>query len=511
MSVVFLHAPRRTRAGRRYADVIAGWIVLLASGACATDRIAAASPWLEPGDVGLRHDIELLVDEGLLQVPLNVWPMSWPQITRGLESIPASPQPSAGALAAIERVRSRARAESRIGGALAWRAGASARPTDLRTFESVPREEGELEGSFEWLGDRFALRLAATGVADASDGKSVRPDGSYVGMTLGNWMLSAGYLERWWGPGWEGSTILGNNARPVPSLAFDRKYTAPFETRWLSWLGPWSVNGFYGVLEGNREDVDHPHFLGLRVTAKPFDAVEIGLMRTAQWCGDDRNCDWDTFWNLVTGQDNAGETVDPDEEPGNQMAGWDLRWASPFGSGPWAFYYQDIGEDESDLKPIFRLQQGGVEVWGDASTGTSWRAHVEWSNTDPACGEASNSMGCAYRGGPMNIEGYSYYERSLGHAMFYGGEMYSAGVTVMTADGSAINTLLRRTELDRRNAQQFHTVVGQPEERWNLEISLRRTFGPARVAIGVGADRGEREDGTDYLAGRGFLEVRGDF
>ena len=90
MSVVFLHAPRRTRARRRYADVIAGWIVLLASGACATDRIAAASPWLEPGDVGLRHDIELLVDEGLLHVPLNVWPMSWPQITRGLESIPAS-------------------------------------------------------------------------------------------------------------------------------------------------------------------------------------------------------------------------------------------------------------------------------------------------------------------------------------------------------------------------------------------------------------------------------------
>ena len=165
----------------------------------------------------------------------------------------------------------------------------------------MPREEGELEGSFEWLGDRFALRLAATVVADASDGKSVRPDGSYVGMTLGNWMLSAGYLDRWWGPGWEGSTILGNNARPVPSLAFDRKYTAPFETRWLSWLGPWSVNGFYGVLEGNREDVDHPHFLGLRVTAKPFDAVEIGLTRTAQWCGDGRNCDWDTFWNLVTG------------------------------------------------------------------------------------------------------------------------------------------------------------------------------------------------------------------
>ena len=100
------------------------------------------------------------------------------------------------------------------------------------------------------------------------------------------------------------------------------KYTQPFETRWLSWLGPWSVNGYYGMLEDHREDVDHPHFLGLRVTVKPFDAVEIGLMRTAQWCGEDRNCDWDTFWNLVTGDDNPGENVDPEEEPGNQIAGW---------------------------------------------------------------------------------------------------------------------------------------------------------------------------------------------
>src|SRR4029450_7872080 len=104
-------------------------------------------------------------------------------------------------------------------------------------------------------------------------------------------------------------TILAPNPRPFPALVIDRQYTEPFETRWLSWLGPWSVNAYYGVLEGHREDVDHPHFLGLRITAKPFDAVEIGLMRTAQWCGEDRNCDWETFENLITGNENAGENV----------------------------------------------------------------------------------------------------------------------------------------------------------------------------------------------------------
>jgi hypothetical protein len=256
-------------------------------------------------------------------------------------------------------------------------------------------------------------------------------------------------------------------------------------------------------------DIDHPHFLGLRITAKPFDAVEIGLMRTAQWCGEGRNCDWETFKNLITGNDNPGENVDPAHEPGNQMAGYDLRWASPFDSGPWAFYFHDIGEDESRLTPIFHLRQAGVEVWGDSTAGSSWRAHVEWSNTNPHCGTDSN--GCAYRGGPYNIEGYSYYERSLGNAMFYGGESYSAGFTLMTAGGSQINALLRHVDLDMRNSHMFHTVVNQPEERWNVEVSYRRPLGPAMLAIGIGADHGDREDGSNYLAGRGFIELTGGY
>jgi hypothetical protein len=139
---------------------------LLAAGVCAVDRPVAASPWLEPGEVGLRHDIELLVDEGLLNIPVTVWPMSWPQIARDLESVPTSLKPSEGARAALQRVRRRARAEAKIGGGrIDWRAAASGRPTDLRSFESVPREEGELEGAYEWLGDRFAMRLSATVVA----------------------------------------------------------------------------------------------------------------------------------------------------------------------------------------------------------------------------------------------------------------------------------------------------------------------------------------------------------
>jgi hypothetical protein len=89
--------------------------------------------------------------------------------------------------------------------------------------------------------------------------------------------------------------------------------------------------------------------------------------------------------------------------------------------------------------------------------------------------------------------------------------MYSAGVTLVIDDGSRIDALIRRVELDLRDSGRFHTVVAQPEERWNVEVSYRRQFGSTMLAVGAGADRGDRDDGSDYFSGRGFVELKAAF
>ncbi|HSN72338.1 MAG TPA: capsule assembly Wzi family protein, partial [Steroidobacteraceae bacterium] len=211
----------------------------------------------------------------------------------------------------------------------------------------------------------------------------------------------------------------------------------------------------------------------------------------------------------ITGNDNPGENVDPDEEPGNQMAGWDVRWASPFGAGPWAVYWHEIGEDESGRRPIFRLKQAGVEVWGGAESGGAWRAHAEWADTNPACAEGSS--GCAYRGGPYDVEGYSYFERSLGHPMFYNSEMISAGLHVTTAVGDRYSGLVRWADINQRESGRFHTVASDNVELWNLELGYETDRQIGTIRAGVGVDHGERADGTSYLAGRGFIELRRQF
>ena len=130
-------------------------------------------------------------------------------------------------------------------------AAVAAEPTEFRRFSDTPREEGELAVGASWLGERFAgaVRVEVVG-GDPADGKTVRLDGSYVGVTVGNFMISAGAMDRWWGPGWDGSLILSSNARPIPGLTVERNYTDA--SRWpvLRWFGPWRASLALGQEEG---------------------------------------------------------------------------------------------------------------------------------------------------------------------------------------------------------------------------------------------------------------------
>jgi hypothetical protein len=140
----------------------------------------------------------------------------------------------------------------------------------------------------QYTGERFAYRLQATGGADADDDQDIRPDGSYVGAVLGNWILSAGYIDRWWGPGWEGSLILGTNARPMPAITLERNYSDAPDVPWLAWLGQFRSVITMAQFEHGRDDAPDAQLFGMRFTWKPHPRLEIGLSRSARWCGDGR-------------------------------------------------------------------------------------------------------------------------------------------------------------------------------------------------------------------------------
>ena len=284
--------------------------------------LALGEPWLPPGDTLLRSDIQLLADSGVLQVPITTWPLAWSNIDAAVDSVSIVDLDSVVAQA-LQRVRERLRVETRTGfaGREGWLA-ASSQPRVMRNFENTPREKGEIGARITWMGQRFAAKVEGRAVSSLSGQDSFRLDGSYVGMAVGNWMLSLGYPERWWGPGWDGSLILSTNARPAPQISINRNLSTPFESRWLSWIGQWSLTSFMSQLDDNRF-IEDAMLFGLRVTATPVSGLEIGFSRSAQWCGTGRPCDTGTLANLLLGRDNRrGEYQPLTRSPVTSSAEW---------------------------------------------------------------------------------------------------------------------------------------------------------------------------------------------
>jgi len=465
---------------------------------------SSADPWAAPGDVALRHDISVLADRGILRGPITSWPLSWPDIARDVLGRQLDASTDRATRAALIRVQRAARRMTRIG-EVEWhaRSAVAEEPTPLRTFADEPREEGELGLGASWTGERFGVRLQALGVVDPDDDREIRLDGSYAGVNIGNFMVSAGAMERWWGPGWEGSLILSNSARPIPSITVERNYSDAFDVPVLRWFGPWRASIVLGQLEGSRADFPDARFLGMRVSFKPLQQLEIGLSRTAQWCGEGRPCNFRTFGDLLTGRDNDQALG---EQPGNQLAGYDARWA--FKSIPVAAYGQLIGEDEAGGLPSKFLGLAGMEVWGSSPLG-EWRLHAEYADTSCSFSHAEPEFNCAYESS-IYTQGYRYRGRSIGHAMDGDGRMYSAGAVLITDLDDEWHVLARRVELNRDSMtpDSRHTLAPVAAEVTNIELSHTRSVPVGRLRVGVGYDDYKaRLDGGDDSTLRGFVQL----
>jgi len=450
---------------------------------------AAASPVAPPGDMQLRNDLQLLNDSGVTNIPLTAWPIAFGDVHMALSDTDLRSL-SAPTRSAYDRVRERLRYELDTD-AIGIRLGLSgaSNPRIIRTFENTPREEGEVRAELSWLGERFSLNLAAAYTANPFDGEEFRPDGTYLGVALGNWMVTAGWQERWWGPGRDGSLILSTNARPRPGVTLQRNNSQPFKTKWLSWLGPWTFTTFMDHLDDERH-INDALLFGMRGSFRPpRTGLEIGISRTAQWCGDGRPCDFETFLKLLNGNDNRGSGLSPEEEPGNQLGGFDIRWSLPK-EIPVALYVQWIAEDNCDGCGLVSawLRQIGLEHWGQIGQ-LMHRTHFEVSET--TCREGGFGFGdarlpCAYEHSVYRT-GYRYNGRSLGHSGDGDTLSYSLGSTLVQTAGHSWNVSLRFMEINRLGAPNSrHTLTPTPQELLDVQISHDRQTRFGRFYAGLG-------------------------
>lgn len=445
-----------------------------------------AGPYVPAGDMALRHDIQRLASAGIISGPVSTWPLAWGPVLADLDDVNISTvRPDVAD--AILRIQRRAGWEARSN-ELTFNAklGLAENRSRIRSFQDTPRGRGEAGAGTSWTGSRFSVDLNVQLVDDGRDDQQIRGDNSFLGVIAGNWSIGASTQNRWWGPGWDGSIILSNNARPFPALTVDRVFTDGFETKWLSWLGPWDLTAMFGQLESNRY-VPDTRFFGLRISFRPMSTLEIGLSRTAQWCGDGRPCDLSTFGNLLIGKDNRGTGgIDESNEPGNQLAGMDVRWTPNFLDNTVGIYVQGIGEDEAGGFPSHYLGQLGLDWSGYLFDNWSTRAFLEFAGTACQFNEPSKIYNCGYNHSIYRT-GYRYRGTPIGHGADNDSKLVSIGVVMVNAKETQWRALLRTGTLNEGGVEDVrNTLTSTPQDIDSIDITHSRGFSFGFVELGVG-------------------------
>ncbi len=465
--------------GKRLVKLFCGIVLVWGS-------VVYAEPWLSPDDIGLRNDIQLLSDAGVITVPVTTWPLNWSGIKRDIfKSRKMKLKP------AVSEARYRVmhicklQTKSKRNSYMLFHAATAEKP--FRSFgdSGTDNEKGAATFGSDGLGKRFAYKWRVTTVASPYDEDKVRLDGSYLAGVFGNWIVSVGAVDRWWGPGWQESLILSNNSRSMPSISLKRNYADNINNDYLDWVGPWHIETFLGRMEGDR-GVANALLWGMRLNVKPVKYLELGFSRTAQWGGYDgkeaekRGQSFGDFTNVITGDELDGYSA-------NQLAAFDFRFSFPatndfsmavygqYASKNSGFYSLDSGVSlfGIELSPVNLVNDGGMRLYMEA-------VDSKQNNSSGLYGSASYSSG------------YSYKGRSIGSILGNDAKGIVLGGILSRSNGHSYNMGINYLEFETDSSvtvegnETIYLFIGHKFHMYGGILNSRITLGSKELSRGGG-------------------------
>lgn len=408
---------------------------------------ATTSPWLNVGNAGLRGDVELLAAYGIIQGPVTTWPIPSRQLLSGLADQAKLDAAPAAVQAAAQRVLATlSHHDGNPNHAL--HPLLSLRTTNatsvVRPFGARARDEADFRAGADYDKGWFSARvLVGTQTHYNGSHRRFSPDGSYVGARWGNAQFYAGWLDQWYGPGDQTSLILSNNARPFPKIGIMRADTHPFDTPWLSWLGPWQANLFFGLLNGDRVDRD-TGFVGLRINFEPLPGFEVGLTRETEICGRHHRCRVSDYFNPNNSSNNTNHV--------NDEAGIDFKYTRRFGRFTLSPYVQFMNEDNGPFTHAATSYLTGASLTAPIGThGAYWRLTAEYADsvaTENWFNFGKKLYGTAYNNSAY-VDGFRYRHRTLGFSLDSDSRLLSLNWMLTDTAGRRWHVTYRHAEINK--------------------------------------------------------------
>ncbi|WP_288455309.1 capsule assembly Wzi family protein [uncultured Acinetobacter sp.] len=363
----------------------------------------------------IRTDLNWLNQQGVIQISTSTWPMSGDEIQRALSQAKISNNTQQKVIDSIQNALKADNQTAKLG---------LFAETDQKNIPQAfgDREKAQYVGSLEFNGggENWDAKLRVNGEKDPQidNRRDVNVEGSYIAGKLWNQWVIAGQIPTYWGPGHDGSLIRGDASRPVYGFTAQRAEQKAFESKWLSWIGPWQYQAFAGQLEDYKA-VPDAKLLGFRLTAQPLPYLELGASRILQWGGDGRPESWSSLWNAIKGNDNF---ENGDDDKSNQIAGFDARLnLQSLLNVPVSFYGQYVGEDEAGLLPSKKMYLAGAD-YSTSFKNMPVQFYAEWADTT-----TNGDVKAISYNHYIYTDGYYQQGFPLGHAMGGDGEMISVG------------------------------------------------------------------------------------
>ena len=154
-------------------------------------------------------------------------------------------------------------------------------------------------------------------------------------------------------------------------------------------------------------------------------------------------------------------------EPGNQLAGVDLRWRVL--DLPFALYGQVAGEDEDKFLPNCLMFQYGIEAWTNLEDSTL-RVFVEyadltsyWWTGDPRTRNITYGHG-RYR------DGFRYRGRPIGHWSDTDSQFLSIGGLLKKKNDIGWGEIIRTGDLNEDGSGQNSVSNGVSSEYFSIDV-----------------------------------------
>jgi membrane-associated phospholipid phosphatase len=431
--------------------------------------------------VAARHAIEVLVDDGSLQLTVSQWPLPRDAVQRALDALPPELPPTLADARALLQAELHAQRRSLVALTVRGRSDALAGFGDDATQgSSLLLRTGELDGP------HLAMQIGGRLDPMSNTGQyrtTARLDDSAIAVDAFGFQAQAWAHRSWWGPGWQSALPLSNNAHAFDGIGLQRASASRSESPWFSWMGPWNLDFFLARSEGDLTPVIGSDALisGTRLTFKPFSNLELGITRMVQFGGQGHPETLGSFARAVVGS-HANATAEAQRlDSGNGLAGVDVRVRCP-GAVRCAAYGQFMGEDDRKHLPYKFLNLLGTEVW--SADGVT-RFYFE-----------AAEIGCrnTYKGGPIPdcayrnyaFPGYASGNRWIGASIGSDGHLLTLGWinsewdSALRVDfgrvGSSIGTLAsadaassagRLWALSARRSWHVGSASLTPEFDWN--------------------------------------------